>query len=278
MPELPEVETVRRSLLPHLIGRRIEDVKVHETRLRRPVAPRQLRARTRGRRIAKLERRAKYLLIRLDGEPGSDNLIVVHLGMSGRLTYVPRETPRETHTHIVFRLDDDNELRFRDHRRFGLVEAMTLKEFEKDPRFAALGVEPLSPRCNAAYFRTRAAGSRRPIKNFIMDAHQVVGVGNIYASEALHVAGIHPERAAGRLSKARWTLLAKAIKDVLRRAIREGGTTLNDFQNGLGDAGYFQVSLRVYGREGEPCEGCARPLKRKVLAGRSTFYCTRCQR
>ena len=147
-----------------------------------------------------------------------------------------------------------------------------------DSRITSLGVEPLSRGCSASYFYERSRGSRRPVKNFIMDAHQVVGVGNIYASEALFAAGVHPERAAGRLSAERWAKLTRAIKDVLRRAIREGGTTLNDFQNGVGDAGYFQVSLRVYGREGEPCKRCARPLKRKVLAGRSTFYCARCQR
>ena len=273
MPELPEVETVRRSLLPHLVGRRIEAVTVWEHRLRRPVDVAAL-DRLRGRTVTDLTRRAKYLVIHL----GDADRLVVHLGMSGRLYLVERDVPREPHVHVGFDLDDGSQLRFRDHRRFGLVEVIDVHGLAVDRRFAALGVEPLSRACTAALLRQEARGLRLPVKSFLMDARRVVGIGNIYANEALFLARIHPLRPAGRLSRERWERLVSAVRRVLRAAIRAGGTTLNDFQNGLGDPGYFQVRLRVYGREGEGCSVCGSPVRRSVLSGRSTYYCGRCQR
>ncbi|MCZ6794843.1 MAG: bifunctional DNA-formamidopyrimidine glycosylase/DNA-(apurinic or apyrimidinic site) lyase [Planctomycetota bacterium] len=274
MPELPEVETLRRSLLTRLVGRRIEEVEVRERRLRYRVDVRRLRRDVRGRRVEDVRRRAKYLLIHLEG----DRRLVIHLGMSGRLLVEPAGDALADHVHVVFLLDDGMELRFRDHRRFGLVDSLKGCEVSRDRRFARLGPEPLSDDCDGAYFHERSRGSRKPVKNFLMDSHQVVGVGNIYASEALFLAAVNPRRAAGRVGRATWDRVAGAVKEVLRAAIRQGGTTLNDFQNAAGEEGTFQVSLRVYGREGEPCSRCGRPIRRTVLAGRSTFHCTRCQR
>jgi formamidopyrimidine-DNA glycosylase len=286
MPELPEVETVRRGLARLLIGRRIESVKVLERRLRERVDERALAERVAGRRVTALSRRAKYLFVHLEpacgrgggGDGGEESRLVVHLGMSGRLRAFRAGEPLEPHTHVVFGLDDGRELRFRDHRRFGLVAAVPASALEADARFRALGVEPLSRTFGADYLLARSRGVKKPVKNFLMDSRHVAGVGNIYACEALHLAGIHPRRAAGKLGRARWERLALAVKRVLRDAIRAGGTTLSDFQGPEGDAGYFQVRLRVYGREGERCPRCTGTVRRKVLAGRSTFYCPGCQR
>lgn len=274
MPELPEVETVRRSLLAGLVGRRIESVEVRERRLRSRVDAAALGHQVRGRRVVDLSRRGKYLLLHLEG----DRRLIVHLGMTGRLLLTPRSAPIERHMHIRFALDNDLELRFHDHRRFGLVEASDALAIAADRRFSGLGVEPLSRACSARHLYERSRGLRRPIKTFLMDARQIAGVGNIYASEALFLAGIRPRRPAGRLSYPAWQKLTMAMKKVLRDAIRQGGTTLKDFQNAHGEAGYFQVYLRVYGRAGEPCSRCGRSIRRLVLAGRSTFYCPRCQR
>jgi formamidopyrimidine-DNA glycosylase len=274
MPELPEVETVRRSLLPVLVGRRIERVLVRERRLRRQVDPALLKREVCGQVVVDLSRRGKYLLIHLEGE----RRLLVHLGMSGRLFLTRAATPSARHEHVVFSLDDGQELRFRDPRRFGVVEATTVSALATDRRLSELGVEPLSRACSAKYLYERSRGLRRPVKNFLMDARVLVGVGNIYANEALFLARIHPLRAAGRSGLARWERLTAAVKQVLRDAIRQGGTTLNDFRSGTGEEGYFQVFLRVYQREGEGCPECERPIRKTVLAGRSTFYCPSCQR
>jgi formamidopyrimidine-DNA glycosylase len=257
-----------------LLGRRIEEVEVREHRLRVPVDARALRLQTCGRRVVALSRRGKYLLIHLEDE----RRLLVHLGMTGRLHLLPRDAPREAHVHVAFRLDDGLELRFRDHRRFGMVAAMPASALRSDARLAALGVEPLSRACTARHLFARSRGRRRPVKNFLLDGRQVAGIGNIYACEALHLAGIHPRRAAGRLGYERWESLTRAMKRVLRGSIRQGGTTLRDFQDADGEAGYFRVHLRVYGRAGEPCRRCGVTIRRVVQAGRSTFYCPRCQR
>jgi formamidopyrimidine-DNA glycosylase len=274
MPELPEVETVRRRLLPALAGRRIVGVDVRERRLRSPIDPMALASLVSGRRVEDVSRRAKYLLVHLEG----GSCLLIHFGMSGRLALVPASAPLEEHVHVRFGLDDGLELRFRDHRRFGLVEALLESELECDRRLRELGMEPLSRSCTARFLEERSRGLKKPVKNFLMDARHLVGVGNIYASEALFAAGVHPERAAGRLGRERWLRLAKAVKRVLRDAIRQGGTTISDFQDPAGAAGYFQVRLRVYGREGEACGRCGSTIRRKVMAGRSSFYCPRCQR
>jgi formamidopyrimidine-DNA glycosylase len=274
MPELPEVETVRRTLAPRLVGRRVVDVRVHDARLRTPLRQAVLRRRLVGRSVVALGRRAKYLVAEVE----AGWALVLHLGMSGRLRVLPAGAPAEPHTHVRLRLDDGNELRFRDQRRFGMLFVVQSARLAAHPRFRNLGPEPLSPEFSAADLARAARGSQRPIKNFIMDASIVVGVGNIYASEALYRAGIHPETPAGRLSAARWQRLHAAVQATLNDALQQGGTTLNDFQDADGQEGMFQVRLGVYGREAEPCERCRRRIRRIVQAGRSTFYCPGCQR
>lgn len=280
MPELPEVEVLRRSLSRRLPGKRIARVEVHDPRLRERVNARRLANAATGRRILELDRRSKYLLAHLEG----GSTLVLHLGMSGRLTVVPAREPRMLHEHVVFHLASGGRLRFVDPRRFGLVLAVRTDRLANDPHFAELGVEPLAvdeagrPRLDGAYLRHAAEGRRGPVKAFVMDAGIVVGVGNIYASEALHQAGIDPRRSVARIGAARWELLATAIREVLARAIVQGGTTLNDFVDGEGNPGYFQVSLGVYDREGEPCLRCGTPIRRIVQSGRSTYFCPGCQR
>jgi formamidopyrimidine-DNA glycosylase len=274
MPELPEVEVLRRSLQPHLIGDRIERVEVSNAALREPVDVPRLRRAARGREVLALRRRSKYLLIDLAG----GWTVAVHLGMSGRLTLVPADTPPEPHEHVAFHLRSGRRLRLRDPRRFGVVFAARTAELAADPHFAHLGVEPLEPGFSGATLAQAAQGRRGPVKTFLMDAGVVVGIGNIYASESLHRAGVHPGRSVARLSRRSWERLAESAVAVLRQAISQGGTTLNDFADGEGNSGYFQVSLTVYGREGEPCLACGRPVRRLVQGGRSTFYCPGCQR
>ena len=273
MPELPEVEVLRRSLEPAVVGVRIERVRTWNRALREPVS-RGLSRRVAGRRIERLRRRAKYLLIDLEGGV----TVVVHLGMSGRFTLVPEEEPRQPHEHVALYLDSGRRLRLRDPRRFGLMFTRATNRLPADRHFRHLGVEPLGPDFDGAFLAAAARGRRAPVKNFLLDGRIVVGVGNIYASEALFRAGIHPRRSVARLSKVRWERLAESVRAVLRSAITQGGTTLNDFTDGAGEPGYFQVSLSVYDREGEPCPRCDGSVRRIVQGNRSTYYCPGCQR
>jgi formamidopyrimidine-DNA glycosylase len=273
LPELPEVETVRRSLAPRVVGRRFTAVAVHERRLRTPLVPAALRRALLGRRVDAVARRSKYLLFDLDG----DRLLVVHLGMTGRLLRQAKTAPRLPHTHVRLALDDDSELRFVDPRRFGMLFVVARDALAAHPRFASLGPEPLSPAFTAAGLQTRAGGAARAIKTALMDAAVVVGVGNIYACEALFRAGIHPTTPTRRLRAARWLRLHAAVQQVLADALAARGTTLNDFRDSDGRGGGFQAQLHVYGREGSACRRCARRVRRIVQAGRSTFYCPGCQ-
>lgn len=273
MPELPEVEVLRRSLEPLLPGDVIEGVRVHNSALRERVRTREL-GRVVGTRIVGLRRRSKYLLIDTSG----GTTVAIHLGMSGRLTLVPQATPREPHEHVSFQLRSGRRLRLRDPRRFGLVLALPTSALALDPHFAHLGIEPLDAGFSGESLRQAASGRRGPIKSFLMDARIVVGIGNIYASETLFAARVHPLRSVGRVAPPTWGRLAESAVEVLRRAVAEGGTTLNDFADGEGRSGYFQVSLAAYGREGEPCRRCGHSIRRLVQAGRSTFYCPSCQR
>ena len=273
MPELPEVEVVRRTLEPRLVGCRLASAEVRAPALREPLDRGALTALV-HRRIEALGRRAKYLLIELEG----GTTLVIHLGMSGRLTVVPGVEPVAAHEHVAFGLDDSHRLRLVDPRRFGQVLVIATAGLERDRHFAHLGIEPLSEGFDGAHLARAARGRRGPMKSFLMDARVVVGVGNIYASEALWRARVHPRRSVARVSPKTWERLASAVKSVLGAAIEEGGTTLADFLDGDGNAGYFQVSLDAYGREGAPCRRCGREIRRLVQSNRSTFYCPGCQR
>lgn len=271
MPELPEVETTRRGVAPLLSGRTVSAVAVHERRLRQPV-PSDLAARVTGARLEDVERRAKYLLFRFDR-----GTLLVHLGMSGSLRVLPRDAPRQLHDHLDIEFDGVTVLRLRDPRRFGL--ALWAGEAPHEhPLLKHLGPEPFDEAFDGEWLHARARGRALAVKNYIMDARTVVGVGNIYASESLFRAGIHPSRAAGRVSRARYAALAGHVRAVLGEAIAAGGTTLRDFVAEDGRPGYFRHHLSVYGRAGEACPACGAPLACRVIGQRSSFFCRRCQR
>lgn len=270
MPELPEVETTRCGIAPHLVGRRIEEVIVRQGRLRWPV-PRGLAGRLRGQRLQAVGRRGKYLLLGFD-----QGTLLVHLGMSGSLRIVPAHTPAGRHDHLDLCFSGGRVLRLTDPRRFGAV-LWSGGDPLAHPRLAALGPEPLDEAFDGAYLYRRSRGRRGAVKPFIMDGKLVVGVGNIYANEALFAAGIHPARAAGRIGRERYERLAEAIKTVLHAAIAQGGTTLRDFVGGDGRPGYFAQQLAVYGREGAPCPRCATPIRQTTLGQRASYYCPHCQ-
>lgn len=270
MPELPEVETVRRSLTPVCLGRQLRRITVREPRLRWPVAP-DLAQQLEGQHIHGIDRRGKYLLFRLDH--GS---LIVHLGMSGRLQRVEQNTPCGKHDHCDLDLNDGHSLRFTDPRRFG---ALLFSETpESHPLIASLGLEPLEANFDAKTLHQLTRNRRVAIKAFLMDAHQIVGVGNIYANEALFRAGIRPQLPTGKLSHPRAERLVIAIKSVLTEAIAAGGSTLRDYVDGLGQAGWFQQSYFVYGRGGETCRVCGTPIKLSRIGGRATTWCPHCQK
>jgi formamidopyrimidine-DNA glycosylase len=270
MPELPEVETTRRGIEPHVVGATIARLDVRDRRLRWPV-PADLPERVAGRRIAAVHRRAKYLLFDLCGLE-----LIVHLGMSGSLRYLRHSEPRKKHDHVDWIFADGGILRFNDPRRFGCLLYAT--DARRHPLLRALGPEPLSADFTAAHLAAVCSGRTASIKQVIMNAHTVVGVGNIYANEALFRAGIHPLRAAGRISTTRLAVLVDAIRAVLGEAIQMGGTTLRDFVGGDGKPGYFKQSLNVYDRADEPCKRCGTPIRRRIEGQRATYYCSRCQR
>lgn len=274
MPELPEVETITRALRPHLEGARILGVTTHVPRLRTPLDL-EHRPELVGHRILALRRRAKYLIAELDGPC----CLVLHLGMTGSFRIVPPATPLTAWEHVVWQLDTGCEWRFNDPRRFGSAELHPLPVPGGEPAcLAGLGPEPLGPAFSGAALHAACAGRRSAIKPLLMDPRIVVGVGNIYASEALFRAGIRPQTPAGRLSHTRCDRLAAAIVEVLREAIAFGGTTLVNFKTVDGSEGRFRRRLLVYGRGDEPCTRCATGrIRRAVLGGRSTWWCPHCQ-
>jgi len=274
MPELPEVETIRRGLGERLPGRTITGVRVRQAQLRHLVDVAALQEQAVGRTITRVDRRAKYLLVRLDAE----GVLVLHLGMTGRLWVGPPVEHDAPHDHLIFHLGADLELRFHDTRRFGMCFVTTEAALLHHPRLCHLGPEPLSEAFSSTYLFERARGLRKPVKNFLMDAAVVVGVGNIYASESLFLAGLRPTREVGRLRRPHWERLCTAVQQVLHEAIEHHGTTLSDYVDSEGRQGSFQNRLLVYGREGEPCHRDGRLIRRIVQAGRSSFYCPGCQR
>ena len=271
MPELPEVETTRRGIEPHVVDQRIVEVTVREKRLRYPV-PARLVKELPGQAIRAVMRRGKYLLMRCD-----KGTVIVHLGMSGSLLVVRVTSPPAQHDHVDIVLRNGTCLRLHDPRRFGAVLWTT-----RDPLLHRLlkhlGPEPLAMAFDGNYLFARSRGRQVAIKQFIMDSRIVVGVGNIYANEALFLAGIRPSHAAGRVSLTRYARLAQAIKEVLGEAINQGGTTLRDFFNSEGSPGYFRQHLCVYERAGAPCRNCGSEIFEARLGQRSTYYCRRCQR
>ena len=272
MPELPEIETIRRGLEPLLTGRRVLQVKVRERRLREPIAVRRL-ARLQGTTFTAIRRRSKYLLVDTD----SGLTLLIHLGMTGQLWVADAGKPQRPHQHVVFALDDGRELRFADARRFGLLRLLKSDLTHRDPRLRRLGPEPLDTQLTGETLYRATRGRKKPVKNFLMDTRAIAGVGNIYACEALYRSGLNPKRSVGKMGRAAWDRLLSDLRDVLNEAISAGGTTLRDFLNAEGDAGYFAMSLRVYDRAGKPCGRCGARIRRIVQAGRSTFYCPRCQ-
>ena len=269
MPELPEVETTRRGIEPHVLGQVVTRLSVHNASLRWPV-PDQVHA-LQGAVVQSVTRRGKYLLLEV-----ATGTAIIHLGMSGSLRISNATEPLRKHDHIEMTMASGAILRFHDPRRFGCF----LWQAKDDPLhslLAKLGPEPLSDDFNPSYLFQATRKRNIAIKNLIMNSEVVVGVGNIYASESLFMAGIRPGRAARRITRKEASLLVDTIKQVLQHSITQGGTTLRDFVNSDGNPGYFAQSLRVYGRTGEPCHTCGMPIKQKTMGQRSTFYCTQCQ-
>lgn len=271
MPELPEVEVTRRGLAAHLTGQTIAKVVIRHARLRWPI-PKNLPKLLHGKTIRALRRRAKYLLVEFD-----HGTLILHLGMSGSLCLLPAKTPAEKHDHFDLVLESGMLMRLRDPRRFGAV-LWHSGDVNAHPLLAALGPEPLGKDFDARYLYQATRGRSIAIKQLIMDSSVVVGVGNIYANEALFRAGIKPQLAAGKLSLPRCAKLVAAIRDTLNEAIRHGGSSLRDFVNAAGQSGYFQQHYRVYGRGGESCRKCGTLIRQIRQGQRSSFYCPKCQR
>jgi len=277
MPELPEVETVRRGLALRLAGRRITRLALNRADLRAPL-PKGLAARVEGRQVRHIGRRAKYILMHLD----DGGVILAHLGMSGRLVLseAGAPAPADPHDHVVFAFDDGAVLCFNDARRFGLLDYVAGRDLARHPRLKDLGPEPLDDAFTGAALARSLAGKATPIKAALLDQRVVAGLGNIYVSESLYWAGLSPRRRAGTVSGQRAERLAAAIRHVLERAIAAGGSSLRDYVQSSGELGYFQHQWAVYGKEGEPCPGCdcSKRIRRIVQSGRSTFYCAKRQR
>jgi formamidopyrimidine-DNA glycosylase len=277
MPELPEVESLRRILVRTAVGRTIVSVRIGEKRLRRRVTQ-DFSGSVVGRRIIKLSRRAKYLIVELDG----DHVILVHLGMSGSLTHrqdgfdAGGFDPR--HDHLEFSLDDGSRLVYNDPRRFGMVRLVERGALSTTAELKGLGPEPLSREFNADYLAAKARGRTAAIKNLIMDQRIVAGIGNIYASEILFRANVRPTRRAGRVTRNEIEKIAAAVPVILRAAIGSAGTTFRSYRDSRGQPGRFATRLRVYGREGKPCYTCSTPIKNVVVGQRASFFCPKCQR
>ncbi|SLN23882.1 Formamidopyrimidine-DNA glycosylase [Pseudoruegeria aquimaris] len=283
MPELPEVETVRRGLAPVMEGRRILRAEVRRPDLRWPFPP-GMAERLTGARVERLRRRSKYILADLS----TGETLLIHLGMSGRMqvsgtkigTFAHEVAPLEKHDHVVLDMENGARIAFNDARRFGAMDLMKTGEEGVHKLIRVLGPEPLGNAFHADYLAERLRGKNTPIKAALLDQGIVAGLGNIYVCEVLHRVGVSPKRKAGRLSRSRVEALVPAVREVLAEAIESGGSSLRDHRQANGELGYFQHSFRVYGREGEPCvtPGCAGSVARIVQSGRSSFYCPQCQR
>ena len=272
MPELPEVETSRRGIEPHILNKTIKDVVIRQHKLRWPI-PKSLPDKIKHQKLVQVDRRGKYLLLNFD----NNDTVIIHLGMSGSLRICTPSTTIGKHDHIDFIFSNKKVLRLNDPRKFGCV-LWTNKTIDEHKLLSKLGPEPLGDEFNAEYLYTQSRKRNCSIKTFIMNSHVVVGVGNIYASESLFMAGINPIRKAGSLSRPRCDKLVIAIKKILDAAIKQGGTTLRDFTRENGQPGYFAQKLQVYGRADEACTKCGKLIRQINQQNRSTFYCTTCQK
>ncbi len=275
MPELPEVEVICQGLLPHLINRTIVSVYCSGKQLRSPVPCKEMQIKLTGKRITSLGRRAKYLILKID----HGGTLIIHLGMSGNMGIFDRGSAKKKHDHVCWQLDNGTELRFNDTRRFGAVHFLPAGNVTKEIKqfFAAIGPEPFSRTCSVRYLSGQAIRRNIAIKKFIMDSHIIAGIGNIYANETLFRSKIHPERPASSLSNKEWKRLLIIIRKTLRHAIECGGSTISDFLGASGDGGYFQMNFLIYGKAGEDCVECGELIVKKIIGGRSSFYCPACQ-
>jgi formamidopyrimidine-DNA glycosylase len=270
VPELPEVETTRRGIEPHVVGRTVARLVVRNPRLRWRVTPKLVREFS-GQTIQSVARRGKYLLLAT-----ASGTAILHLGMSGSLRVVPCAQAADAHDHVDIVLDNGDCLRLHDPRRFGAL-LWTRDDPHQHKLLRDLGPEPLSADFSGDYLFEKSRGRKRAIRDFLLDSRIVAGIGNIYANEALFAAGLRPTRAAGRINRIQYGKLTKTIRDTLNRALKAGGTTLRDFRRSDGNPGYFQLSLNVYGRDGKPCRICQTPVRTRRLGQRSAYFCPNCQ-
>jgi formamidopyrimidine-DNA glycosylase len=270
MPELPEVETLKRALLPLVINKTCTALKFYRKDIRFPIPQDTLQKQMVNQVVSQIQRIGKYLLLKVP-----DGAMLLHLGMSGRVTLKTSMSRREKHTHAIFQFDNDTFLHFVDPRRFGCI--LWVPKSGEHPLLDKLGPDPFSSDANAETMKSLAKNCRSSIKTFIMDSRRISGVGNIYACESLYQAGINPKRKAGRVTLAEWNHLLSCVRSTLENSIAAGGTTLRDFFDPNGTEGYYAVKLSVYGKEGDPCLKCKTTISRLVHSGRSTFFCKTCQ-
>jgi len=274
MPELPEVEVIKRGLMRHLPGCKVIEIVAGNKKLRQPMPRKNLKNLIRGTRINSVDRRAKFLLITMVNEA----ILIVHLGMTGRLGIFPRDFPSAKHDHLRLQLDNGMDLRFNDIRRFGFIQVIPPGKGLDSTVLSHAGPEPFGEEFSPLYLHQLAAGKSRPVKNFLMDSRVVAGIGNIYASEILFHAGLNPGKKIGLISKIEWGNVVVSTHHVLNKAIDSGGTTISDFVNESGKSGYFQLELQTYGRQNKPCNTCSTPITKTTMAGRPTFFCPQCQK
>lgn len=275
MPELPEVEVTRRGLLPLLPGRTVQEVSWSNKRLR-VAMPRKLLAQyIRGTGFVSIDRRGKFLLFRMT----NDSVLVIHLGMTGKLSLMPSGETLTKHDHLRLLLDNETELRFNDSRRFGSISVWPPDQAgsKENELSAKIGVEPFSKELNADYLHQASLSKTQPVKNFLMDGKIIAGIGNIYANEILFAVKIHPQTPANCLNRPAWKKIVTSCRKIMKKAILAGGSTISDFLGTNGNPGYFQVQFNVYGRKGKKCTQCANTINKTVLAGRATYYCPTCQ-
>lgn len=273
MPELPEVEVIRQGLQRYLPGRRVVAVSSGNKKLRLPMPRKDLAEYIQGALIKAVGRRGRFLLLTMD----NNARLVIHLGMTGKISLCPAGLPKAKHDHFRLKFDKGTQLVFNDVRRFGFILVLSPGQDFSNTMLAELGPEPFEQKFTPQYLQKLAAGRNRPLKNFLMDNRVVVGIGNIYACEILFQAGLRPERKINTLRGKQWTKIVENSRYTLKKAIKRGGTSISDFVNESGRSGYFQLELQVYGRQGKPCNRCRTPIKKITMAGRSTFFCPKCQ-